>query len=127
LFAALHASPDFVKVNASEAAELGYATADALRTAAGAVAAAITHGTDGIELATPTGILRAAPPALGHFPVGSGDAALGGFLTALDAGGDWRAALQIATGAAAANAEQPGAGRLDGARALTLAREVRVS
>jgi len=127
LFAALHASPDFVKVNASEAAELGYATADALRTAAGAVAAAITHGTEGIELATPTGILRAAPPALGHFPVGSGDAALGGFLTALDAGGDWRAALQIATGAAAANAEQPGAGRLDGARALTLAREVRVS
>jgi 1-phosphofructokinase family hexose kinase len=127
LFAALHASPDFVKVNASEAAELGYATADALRTAAGAVAAAITHGTDGIELATPTGVLRAAPPALGHFPVGSGDAALGGFLTALDAGGDWSAALQIATGAAAANAEQPGAGRLDGARALTLAREVRVS
>jgi 1-phosphofructokinase family hexose kinase len=127
LFAALHAQPDFVKVNASEAAELGYATAPALRTAAGAVGAAITHGTDGIELATPAGVLRATPPALGRFPVGSGDAALGGFLTALDAGGDWRAALQIATGAAAANAEQPGAGRLDGARALALAREVRVS
>jgi 1-phosphofructokinase family hexose kinase len=127
LFAALHTSPDFVKVNASEAAELGYATAEALRTAAGAVAAAITHGIDGIELATPAGVLRAAPPARGDFPVGSGDAALGGFLTALDAGGDWPAALQIATGAAAANAEQPGAGRLDGARALGLAREVQVS
>jgi fructose-1-phosphate kinase PfkB-like protein len=62
----------------------------------------------------------------GRFPVGSGDATLGGFLTALDAGGDWNAALQIATGAAVANAEQPGAGRLDGARALALAREVRV-
>ena len=127
LFAGLHANPDFVKVNASEAAELGYTTADALRTAAGAAAAAITHGTDGIELATATAVLRAEPPAHGHYPVGSGDAALGGFLTALDAGGDWAAALQIATGAAAANAEQPGAGRLEGARALALAREVRVS
>jgi len=126
LFAGLHASPAFVKVNASEAAELGYATAEALRAAAGAAAAAITHGTDGIELATATAVLRAAPPAHGRFPVGSGDAALGGFLTALDAGGDWTAALQLATGAAAANAEQPGAGRLDGARALALAREVRV-
>jgi 1-phosphofructokinase family hexose kinase len=126
LFAALHTQPDFVKVNASEAAELGYATAPALRAAAGAAAAAITHGTDGIELATASGLLRAAPPTVGRFPVGSGDAALGGFLTALDAEGDWSAALQIATGAAAANAEQPGAGRLDGARALALAREVRV-
>ena len=126
LFAALHAAPDFVKVNASEAAELGYATAPALRTAAGAAGAAITHGTDGIELATPTAVLRATPPAVGRFPVGSGDAALGGFLTALDAGGDWSAALQMATGAAAANAEQPGAGRLDGTRALALARDVRV-
>jgi hypothetical protein len=34
--------------------------------------------------------------------------------------------LQIATGAAAANAEQPGAGRLDAARALALARAVEV-
>jgi 1-phosphofructokinase family hexose kinase len=126
LFAALHAAPDFVKVNAGEAAEVGYTSAPALRTAAGAAGAAITHGTDGIELATATAVLRAAPPALGRFPVGSGDAALGGFLTALDAGGDWSAALQIATAAAAANAEQPGAGRLDRARALALAREVRV-
>jgi 1-phosphofructokinase len=126
LFAGLHASPDFVKVNASEAGELGYASADALRTAAGAAGAAITHGIDGIELATATAVLRAAPPARGRFPVGSGDAALGGFLTALDAGGDWSAALALATGAAAANAEQPGAGRLDAARALALAREVQV-
>jgi 1-phosphofructokinase len=126
LFAGLHATPDFVKVNQSEAAELGYATAATLREAAGAAAAAITHGTDGIELATPETVLRAAPPVHGRFPVGSGDAALGGFLTALDAGGDWSAALQLATGAAAANAETPGAGRLDGARALILARDVQV-
>ena len=126
LFGGLHARPDFVKVNASEAAELGYTTAEALRAAAGGVAAAITHGTDGIELATPTAVLRAAPPVRGHFPVGSGDAALGGFLAALDVGGDWPAALALATGAAAANAEVPGAGRLDGARAAALARDVRV-
>ena len=66
---------------------------------------------------------HAAPPRLGAYPVGSGDAALGGFLAALDAGGDWEAALALAAGAGAANAEQPGAGRLEGKRALILARE----
>jgi 1-phosphofructokinase family hexose kinase len=126
LFAGLHATPDFVKVNAGEAAELGYTTAPALLAAAGGTAAAITHGADGMELATRDGILRAEPPARGAFPVGCGDASLGGFLTALDVGGSWSAALALATGAAAANAEVPGAGRLDGARAAALAREVRV-
>jgi 1-phosphofructokinase family hexose kinase len=126
LWGGLHAGPDFVKVNASEAAELGYTTAPALREAAGGAAAAITHGADGMELATADGTLRAIPPVTGRFPVGSGDAALGGFLTALDVGGDWAAALALATGAAAANAEVPGAGRLDGARAAQLARDVRV-
>ncbi len=70
--------------------------------------------------------MRATPPAIGRYPVGSGDATLGGFLTALDVGGDWAAALALAIGAAAANAEVPGAGRLDGARAAALARDVRV-
>ena len=126
LLAGLHAAPDFVKLNASEAAELGYATATPLLAAAGGTAAAITHGADGMELATPDGILQADPPARGPFPVGCGDAALGGFLTALDVGGGWSAALALATGAAAANAEVPGAGRLDGRRAAELAREVRV-
>jgi 1-phosphofructokinase family hexose kinase len=125
LAAGLEASPDFVKVNAAEAAELGIASGAALRAAAGGGerVAAITHGADGMELALPFGReLRAVPPALGAYPVGSGDAALGGFLAALDAGGDWEAALALACGAAAANAEQPGAGRLNGARALELAR-----
>jgi 1-phosphofructokinase family hexose kinase len=128
LAAGLRAAPDFVKVNAAEAAELGLADAQALRAAAGGGerTAAITHGAEGIELATPDGrVARAAPPVLGPYPVGSGDAALGGFLTALDVGGDWGAALALATGAAAANAEVPGAGRLDGARAAALALEVR--
>jgi 1-phosphofructokinase family hexose kinase len=127
LWGGLHAGPDFVKVNASEAAELGYTTAQALRGASGGAAAAITHGADGMELATADGTLRAAPPAQGTFPVGCGDAALGGFLTALDVGGDWRAALALATGAAAANAEVPGAGRLAGHRAAALARAVEIA
>ncbi len=125
----LRAGPDFVKVNTHEAAAVGIDTAQELLVAAGGGdrAAAITHGADGMELAIADGtVLRAAPPALGRYPVGSGDAALGGFLTALDVGGDWRAALSLATGAAAANAELPGAGRLDGARAAALARDVRV-
>jgi 1-phosphofructokinase family hexose kinase len=108
----LAAGPDFVKVNAAEAAELGFATAAALREAAGH-AAAITHGADGMELATPEGeTLRATPPRLGAYPVGSGDAALGGFLAALDAGASWPDALVSAARAAAANAQVPGGGRL---------------
>jgi 1-phosphofructokinase family hexose kinase len=127
LFAGLLAAPDFVKVNVHEAADLGYRTAAALRTASGGAAAAITHGADGMELATADGTLTAGPPAEGRFPVGCGDAALGGFLTALDVGGDWHAALALATGAAAANAEVPGAGRLDGHRAAALAQEVEIT
>jgi 1-phosphofructokinase family hexose kinase len=130
LEAGLRARPDFVKVNAGEAATLGLAGAAELREAAGggAAAAAVTHGADGMELALPDGTrLQAAPPALGAYPVGSGDAALGGFLTALTVGGSWEAALALASAAAAANAEQPGAGRLSGARALELAAAVRPS
>jgi tagatose 6-phosphate kinase len=128
LVAGLAAQPDFVKVNASEAAALGIADAAALHAAAGGGAqraAAITHGADGMELVVGDArVLRAVPPALGAYAVGSGDAALGGFLAALDAGGDWEAAMALASGAAAANAEQPGAGRLDGPRAYELARVV---
>jgi 1-phosphofructokinase family hexose kinase len=108
----LAAGPDFVKVNAAEAAELGFATAAVLREAAGH-AAAITHGADGMELATPDGkTLRATPPRLGAYPVGNGDAALGGFLAALDAAASWPDALASAARAAAANAQVPGGGRL---------------
>jgi 1-phosphofructokinase family hexose kinase len=108
----LEARPDFVKVNAEEAAEIGAADARALREAAGCEAAAVTHGTDGMELATADAMLRAVPPRLGAYPVGSGDSALGGFLAALDAGAGWPEALERAAGAAAANAQVPGAGRL---------------
>jgi 1-phosphofructokinase family hexose kinase len=129
LAAGLAAQPDFVKVNAEEAAAFGLADAAALHAAAGGGerAAAVTHGADGMELRLPDGrTLWTTPPVRGAYPVGSGDATLGGFLTALDAGGDWEAALALASGAAAANAEQPGAGRLHGPRAFELARAVRL-
>jgi hypothetical protein len=44
----------------------------------------------------------------------------------LDRGQDWPAALRLALGAAAANAELPGAGKLDPARAVTLAEQADV-
>jgi sugar/nucleoside kinase (ribokinase family) len=53
--------------------------------------------------------------------VGSGDAFLGGLVTALERGDGWHAALRLALGAAAANAELPGAGRLEAGRAIELA------
>lgn len=110
----LEARPDFVKVNAAEAAELGISGAAALQEMTAQGAAAITHGARGMELATPDGALHRAVPAwLGAYPVGSGDAALGGFLTALDAGDGWEDALARAAAAAAANAQVPGAGRLE--------------
>jgi hypothetical protein len=40
---------------------------------------------------------------------------------------DWHAALRLALGAAAANAERPGAGRLDPRRARALAEVARLS
>lgn len=109
----LAAGPDFVKVNAEEAGALGLHEAEALREMAGGAAAAITHGANGMELATTEGVLHAAPSRLGAYPVGSGDSALGGFLAALDAGAAWPEALRRASEAAAANAQVPGAGRLE--------------
>jgi 1-phosphofructokinase family hexose kinase len=126
LRAGLAEGPDLVKVNAEEAEELGGpgAGAAALRERAGGGerAAAVTHGPGGIELAAAgEGVLRAAPPVTGAYPVGCGDAALAGMVTALDLGGGWPAALLLGVGASAAAAEVPGAGRLDGARARELA------
>ena len=71
----LEAGPDFVKVNAEEAAELGFGTAEDLRTRRGATAAAdvdapgavpaaaITRGADGMELATAEGGPSRGPSA----------------------------------------------------------------
>ena len=62
----------------------------------------------------------------GRYPVGSGDAFLAGLVTALDRGDDWEGALRLGLGAATANAEMPGAGKLDPARAEALAAQAEV-
>ena len=62
----------------------------------------------------------------GRYPVGSGDAFLAGFVTAARSGGSLREALGVALGAGAANAEMPGAGRLDPARARDLSARAKV-
>jgi 1-phosphofructokinase family hexose kinase len=136
---ALEAQPDVVKVNAAEAGELlgvptarrgeALAAAEKLRALAGGDghAGIVTRGADGVVLAAPDGTLfEGTLYVRGRYPVGSGDAFLAGLVTALDRGTGWDEALRLALGAATANAELPGAGRLDGARAVALANEANV-
>jgi 1-phosphofructokinase family hexose kinase len=127
----LEAGAAVVKLNEHEAAEVtGIATGDA----AGALAAAralgersgatavVTRGTEGAVMVTAAGEqLDGRLDARGAYPVGSGDAFLAGLVVALDRGAGWADALRAALGAGAANAEQPGAGRLDRGRAERLA------
>ncbi|MDP9298715.1 MAG: hexose kinase [Actinomycetota bacterium] len=134
LRAALASHPDVVKVNAAEAAGLlgvptarsaeALSAAQKLRDLAGADghAGLVTRGAEGVVVAAPDGMLYEGRLYVrGRFPVGSGDAFLAGLVTGLDGGDDWPDALRLALGAAAANAELPGAGRLDPARARALA------
>ncbi|HET7237041.1 MAG TPA: PfkB family carbohydrate kinase [Actinomycetota bacterium] len=132
------AHPDVVKVNAEEA---GWLLATDIRTREAAVAAAtairerldeggvaiVTRGADGASVAMPDGsTLEGRLYARGPYPVGSGDAFLGGLVTALERGDRWEAAIRLALGAATANAETPGAGRLDPSRAKDLAARAEV-
>jgi 1-phosphofructokinase family hexose kinase len=139
LRSALGSGPDVVKVNAAEAADLlgvptarrseALSAAQKLRDLAGGDghAGLVTRGADGVVVAAPDGMLYEGRLYVrGRFPVGSGDAFLGGLVTALDADDDWPHALKVALGAAAANAELPGAGRLDSARAGALAERAEV-
>ena len=128
------ARPALVKVNAVEAAALTELAVDSIGEAAEAAhalrlriggdgrAAVVTLGREGAALVEPGGSTwQGSLTAVGRFPVGSGDAFLAGLVTALDGGDGWPSALAAALGAAAANAEVPGAGLLDGARAHELA------
>ncbi|MBB4661189.1 1-phosphofructokinase family hexose kinase [Conexibacter arvalis] len=146
LTAALGAAPDLVKANANEAH--GATGHDQPRSAAlalhdllsarrealglGAPATIVTAGEDGAYLVDPSGSLwRGSVDARGPFPNGSGDSFLGGLLVALDAEGDgeprWPETLPLALGAAAANAERAGAGKLDPRRARALAAQAVVT
>lgn len=125
------AGAEVIKLNQHEAAELtGIETADP----AGALAAAwelqrrsgataiVTRGSDGAIMVTAGGEpFEAGLDVRGGYPVGSGDAFLAGLVVALDRGAGWTDALGAAVGAGAANAELPGAGRLDRERAERLA------
>src|SRR5206468_3252145 len=136
---ALEAQPDIVKVNATEARELlgvptarheeALTAARKLRDLAGGDghAGLVTRGAEGVVLAAPDGTLYEGMLYVrGRYPVGSGDAFLAGLVTALDQGLAWDDSLCRALGAATANAEIPGAARLDPARAQELARQARV-
>jgi 1-phosphofructokinase family hexose kinase len=131
--------PELVKINVHEATELLDRTIDSIaeaREAAAEVrdraggaghAAVITLGEEGMVLVDPGGDAWHGSLAVrGDYPVGSGDAFLGGLLTALSGGQPWRAAAALALGAAAANAETPGAGHLDPERARELARSAQL-
>ncbi len=126
------ARPAVVKLNAEEA-ELVTGTAAALDAArtlheACGCAAIVTRGRDGAVMVAPDGTaLSGASEAEGRYPVGSGDAFLAGLVVALDADAGWDDALRAAIGAGAANAEQPGAGRLDPERARAIADSVRLA
>ena len=132
---ALTSGPDLVKVNSSEATEVvgergsPVAVATELRRVAGGDrhAVVVTLGAEGAVAIDEEGTtLRATLEARGRYPVGSGDAFLGGLVAELDGGGTLRVALASALGAGAANAELPGAGRLERERARALAARARV-
>ena len=136
---ALEAHPDIVKVNQAEARELlGVPTArreEALTAAAklrdlaggDGHAGLVTRGAEGVVLAAPDGTLfEGMLYVRGRYPVGSGDAFLAGLVTGLDRGDGWDRSLCVALGAATANAEIAGAGKLDPSRAVALAEQAEV-
>lgn len=129
----VRARPNLVKVNAEEAGWLlgtELATEPVCRAAAIQIrtsldehgVAVVTRGADGAVIAMADGsVLSGRLYAEGPYPVGSGDAFLAGLVTALDRSDPWEVGVALALGAAAANAELPGAGRLDPVHAQELA------
>jgi 1-phosphofructokinase family hexose kinase len=78
----------------------------------GAAASVITLGSEGALLATKQGRWHAQGPRVRIVStVGSGDAFLGGLVSALDAGRDWQGALGDAVAAGSANALSAGGGQ----------------
>jgi 1-phosphofructokinase family hexose kinase len=133
----LDAGPSVVKVNEAEAQALtrirgetpdaALAQARAIQARTGA-AAVVTRGRDGAVAVQVDGVaLAGSSGGGGPYTVGSGDAFLGGLVAALDRGAAWPDALALALGAGAANAEVPGAGCLDTARARELAATANVT
>jgi 1-phosphofructokinase family hexose kinase len=135
LAAAIDAQPELVKVNRVEAAALlGVEPAGAdLPVLARSIAertggrVVLTDGRAGsVALDDDNGYRVPAPGRLGRFPVGSGDAFLGGLVATLDRGGSFARALRTAAAAGAANALVPGPGVLDPRTVAEIAAETAV-
>jgi tagatose 6-phosphate kinase len=140
LVEAIDAGADLVKINIHEAAEVlgvecsgpteAIRAARAIRERAGGDghAVAVTLGEDGmVGVDFAGGAWRGTLEAHGRYPVGCGDSFLAGLLVGFEQQGSWARAAALALGTAAANAESPGAGRLDAARARELAAQAVVS
>lgn len=127
---ALVARPALVKVNASEAAAAAGAEVidatgalDAARRLreAGAGSVVVTLGRDGaVGLDTDAAWRLRTQAEPGRYPVGSGDAFLGGMSVSLARGASLVDAARLGMAAGAANARIPGAGLLDAATARQL-------
>jgi fructose-1-phosphate kinase PfkB-like protein len=130
---ALEAGPEIVKVNVAEVMGLigsvgdrddALAASAKLRELAGGAghAGIVTRGADGVTAAAPDGAgYEGVLFERGRYPVGSGDAFLAGLVVGVERDEPWPAALRLALGAAAANAELPGAGTLDASKVDDLA------
>jgi len=123
LAAVLAEGPAVVKINADEAGEAsGVAVVDAGSAAAaadrllgsGAASVVITLGLAGAVVVTATDRAHLVPPDIrGPYPVGSGDAFLGGLAVGLGRGEALVDAARLGLAASVANARLPGAGELD--------------
>jgi tagatose 6-phosphate kinase len=115
--------PAILKVNAAEAGEAsGESVADAESAAragrilrdAGAAWVIVTVGLEGAVVVGADDPVQLIPPDLrGAYPVGSGDAFLGGFAIAFARGESMVEAARLGLAAGIANALVPGAGELD--------------
>jgi 1-phosphofructokinase family hexose kinase len=123
LAAVLAEGPALVKINAGEAGEAsGVEVVDADSAAAaadrllgsGAASVVITIGLAGAVVAAATDRAHLVPPDIrGEYPVGSGDAFLGGLAVGLGRGEAIVDAARLGLAASVANALLPGAGELD--------------
>lgn len=129
------AALSLLKINREEAAEvLGCSTATPIgllaeglrRLTSGAVV--VTDGIDGALGVDDREVVHASLAGhVGGFPVGSGDSFLGAMVTALDRGATLGEAMSSATGAATANALEPGAARFSRRQAESLASGVELT
>jgi len=137
LTAVLAEHPAIVKVNGSEAAAAsGIQVVDAASAveaarvlcAAGAASVIVTLDREGAVVVTAGERHRIVPPDLrGAYPVGSGDAFLGGMAVALGRGASVVEAARLGLAAGIANAQIPGAGSLETATVERILDQIRVT